>query len=459
MNRKQRRALASRTGPSPKQLAAWLQRAIQAQQRGRLTEAEALYQQVLQRDPCQVEALHFLGVLAAQRGQHEQAANLIRRALELNPQYADAWNNLGNVLTALEHPEEAAEAYRRTVELAPGHVGAHGNLGVILTQLGRLEEAIAACQQAITLAPGIAESYFNLGTALLAQDDHEGTIVAYQETIRRQPDHTRAYKALSLLFYKLNRRQDATELFQSWLEQNPDDTAARHMLAASSGCDVPGRAADDYVQTMFDEMADDFDRHLNHLGYRAPELLAEAVAITLGVPAGTLDVLDAGCGTGLCGPLLRPYARRLIGVDLSPGMVDKAQARGGYDELVVAELTAFLVERPASCDLIVSADTLVYFGDLAPLFTAAAAALRPNGWLAFTVEEIPDAETSTGFSLELSGRYRHSAAYLRQTLVEAGLTPTMLNQVTPRLERGQPVTGLLVVAYKPALEPTQESPH
>lgn len=459
MNRKQRRALASGAGPSPEQLAVWLQQAIQAQQRGRLAEAEALYRQMLQRDPRQVDALHFLGVLTAQRGQHEQAADLIRRALELNPQYADAWNNLGNVLTALERPEEAAEAYRRTVELAPGHVGAYGNLGVALTQLGRLEEAIAACRQAIALAPDIAESYFNLGTALLAQGDHEGTIAAYQETVRRQPNHTRAYKALSLLFYKLDRRQDATELFQSWLEQNPDDTAARHLLAASSGCDVPGRAADDYVQTMFDEMADDFDRHLHHLGYRAPELLAEAVATTLGAPAGTLDVLDAGCGTGLCGPLLRPYARRLIGVDLSPGMVDKARARGGYDELVVAELTAFLAERLASYDLIVSADTLVYFGDLAPLFTAAAAALRPNGWLAFTVEEIPDAETSTGFNLALSGRYRHSVTYLRQTLAEAGLTLATLDQVSPRLERDQPVAGLLVVAYKPALEPTQESRH
>lgn len=459
MNRKQRRALASGAGPSPEQLAVWLQQAIQAQQRGRLAEAEALYRQMLQRDPRQVDALHFLGVLTAQRGQHEQAADLIRRALELNPQYADAWNNLGNVLTALERPEEAAEAYRRTVELAPGHVGAYGNLGVALTQLGRLEEAIAACRQAIALAPDIAESYFNLGTALLAQGDHEGTIAAYQETVRRQPNHTRAYKALSLLFYKLDRREDATELFQSWLEQNPDDTAARHLLAASSGCDVPGRAADDYVQTMFDEMADDFDRHLHHLGYRAPELLAEAVATTLGAPAGTLDVLDAGCGTGLCGPLLRPYARRLIGVDLSPGMVDKARARGGYDELVVAELTAFLAERLASYDLIVSADTLVYFGDLAPLFTAAAAALRPNGRLAFTVEEIPDAETSTGFNLALSGRYRHSVAYLRQTLAEAGLTLATLDQVSPRLERDQPVAGLLVVAYKPALEPTQESRH
>ncbi|MCC8989063.1 MAG: tetratricopeptide repeat protein [Candidatus Contendobacter sp.] len=457
MNRKQRRALASGTGPSAEQLAAWLQQAIQAQQRGRLTEAEALYRQVLHRNPHQVESLHFLGVLAAQRGQHEEAAALIRQALALNPQYMDAWNNLGNVLTALERPEEAVDAYRQTVKLAPGHVGAYGNLGVILTQIGRIEEAIAACRQAIALAPMLAESHFNLGTALLAQGDHAETIAAYQETLRLQPDHARAYRALSLLFYKLNRREDATALFQNWLEHNPDDVAARHMLAASSGCDIPGRAADDYVQTVFDEMAENFDQHLHRLSYRAPELIAEAVAVALATPAGTLEVLDAGCGTGLCGPLLRPYARQLIGVDLSPGMVEKARERGGYNELVVAELTEFLAERPTTYHLIVSADTLVYFGDLQPVFTAAAHALLPGGWLVFTVEGIADPEITTGFTLTLSGRYQHSEAYLRQTLAQAGLTLTTLDQVTPRMESNQPVAGLLVVAHKPALEPNQEN--
>ena len=454
MNRKQRRALASGPGPSPEQLAVWLQQAIHAQQRGRLNEAEALYRQVLQRNPRQVEALHFLGVLAAQRSQHEPAVDLIRQALELNPQYADAWNNLGNVLTTLERPEEAIDAYRRTVELVPGHVGAYSNLGVILTQIGLIEDAVAACRQAIALAPQVAELHFNLGAALLAQGDHEGTIAAYQETVRLQSNHARAYKALSLLFYKLNRREEATALFQSWLEQNPDDAAARHMLAASSGCEVPDRAADEYIQATFDEMAANFDRHLHRLGYQAPELIIEAVSLVLETPAETLDVLDAGCGTGLCGPLLRPYARRLIGVDLSPGMVDKARARGCYDDLTVAELTTFLLEHPVSYDLIVFADTLEYFGDLEPISVATAQALRAGGWLAFTVEQLTDAESATGFILTLSGRYQHTDAYLRRTLAETGMTLVTLNQITLRQENSRPVAGLLAVAHKPV----QDSP-
>ena len=77
-----------------------------------------------------------------------------------------------------------------------------------------------------------------------------------------------------------------------------------------------------------------------------------------------LMVLDAGCGTGLCGPLLKPYAEILVGVDLSPKMLAKALGRQVYEELIETELVAYLGQRTASFDLIVSADTLIYFGEL-----------------------------------------------------------------------------------------------
>jgi predicted TPR repeat methyltransferase len=55
--------------------------------------------------------------------------------------------------------------------------------------------------------------------------------------------------------------------------------------------------------------------------------------------------IDLGCGTGLMGPLLRPYVGRLEGVDLSAGMVQKAKDRGCYDKLDVGELVACLNGR------------------------------------------------------------------------------------------------------------------
>lgn len=449
MNRQQRRALASqkRTGAADFGSEP-LAQAIQLHRQGQLDAAEVLYRQVLQRTPRQVDALHFLGVLTSQRGRHQDAAELIRRALAIDPRYADAWNNLGNVLAGMDRWDEAAAAYQRTIELAPGNPSAHCNLGVMLLRTGRFAEAVAAFRQAIALAPGLTEAHFNLGKAWVARQEYDVAIAAYRETLRLQPDHAMAYKGLGILLYKLNRGEEAAALFRDWLARDPANPVARHMLAAHSGRDVPVRAADAYVQEVFDEMADSFDEHLQRLEYRAPELLASAVAAGVGEPNGSLQVLDAGCGTGLCGPWLRPYARQLIGVDLSPRMIERARTRGDYDELAIAELTAFLTERAAIYDLIVSADTLVYFGQLEPVLTAAAAALRPGGWLAFTVERLEDADATTGFSLDPSGRYRHSEACLRRALSLAGMAVESLETVTLRLEGGQPVVGFLAVARK-----------
>ena len=158
-------------------------------------------------------------------------------------------------------------------------------------------------------------------------------------------------------------------------------------------------------------------------------------------------MLDAGCGTGLCGPLIDPYARRLVGVDLSEGMLALATEKHVYDALIRSELTDYMSEHPALFDVIVSADTLVYFGDLGAVVAAAAAALRPNGLFIFTLEHSVGAGQDINWRLELHGRFSHARAYVERVLTAAGLQPW----ITPaelRMESGAPVAGLVVSGRK-----------
>ena len=247
--------------------------------------------------------------------------------------------------------------------------------------------------------------------------------------------------------HMLGRHDQAADVYRQWLEREPDNPVPRHMLASCGAAEAPPRAADDYVRDVFDGFAESFDEQLiQNLGYRAPEVLVGMLDEVVPADGGGLDVLDAGCGTGLCAPLLRARARHLVGVDLSGGMVDKARLRGGYDALEVAELTAWLEAHPRSFDLIVSADTLVYFGQLGPVLAAAAGALRPGGWLGFTLEAAEgEAEVA---QLTASGRYRHSCAYVEHLLADSGFEAVTVRSDTLRREAGKPVHGWVVRARR-----------
>jgi len=170
-------------------------------------------------------------------------------------------------------------------------------------------------------------------------------------------------------------------------------------------------------------------------------------------PGTGLSVLDLGCGTGLCGPLFRPLAATLAGVDLSPAMIDKARRRGVYDRLEVGDLVTALRRAPGAADLLVAADVLVYVGDLAPVLSAAAAALRPGGLFAFSVEE----HSGAGFTLLPTRRYAHSAEYVNSEAARVGLEVIHLHGAIARTENGRDVPALIIILRRPAGAPRERA--
>jgi predicted TPR repeat methyltransferase len=425
--------------------------ALRLQQEGRVEGAAQLYARILEKAPDHVDALHFLGVAKFQLGDGAAAVDLIGRAIALKPEFASAYNNLGNVLKRLHRSAEAAQAYRRVIELDPENADAYNNLGALVRVEGQAAEAEKILRRALELEPRHAEAFHNLGNILVELKRDNEAADMYTQAMRLRPYDAESYLRLSRALYGLKREQEALEVYEKWLEIEPDSCEAQHMLAAASGRTVPRRASDAYVQHIFDRFADSFDGVLENLQYRAPQLLVDLVAKSMGSGQGKLDVLDAGCGTGLCGPLLKAWSHRLVGVDLSPKMVEKARLREVYDHLVVGELTAYLSTHSAAYDLVIAADTLCYFGDLTAVITAAAACLRPGGRFGFTLEEVADSDAPDGYRLQFHGRYGHPESYVRRVMAGASLEPVSIEQAVLRLERREPVPGLVVMAVKVAV--------
>lgn len=419
-----------------------LEAALASHMAGELSHAEALYRAILEGDPEQPDALHFMGILLHQEGMSDAGLQLVRESLQHAPLRADWHNDMGNLLVERGELASAAEAFRNAVQLDSRNAHAWNNLGAVLEKQGKIEEAESAYSAAIDLDPLFVDALNNMGNLLSASGKEVEAAHHYCRAYVVEPLEGKPKSMLGVAYYKLGRIRDAAEIYRLWMQEEPDNPTPRHLYASCSGIDVPERAADDYIEKTFDEFSENFDVKMAKLAYRGPRLIQEALAHAMN-PAGNLVGLDAGCGTGLCGPLVKPYFSHLVGVDLSSGMLDAAGRLGVYDELVKMELTEYLDANKSVFDVILAADTLIYFGALDAVLNKAHDALKSGGLLIFTIEEGAGGENH---ALTLTGRYSHGRDYVRRVLADAGFEVLALDSGTVRFEFGHPVDCLVVSA-------------
>lgn len=425
-----------------------LARALEAHRGGRLEEAERRYLEVHASGPPRREVVHLLGLVSHGLGKKQKAIEWLRQATELEPSVADGHNDLGNVLHECGQWDEAERAYRRAIEADAAHVKAHSNLGVVLKDKGLLDEAVACYRRAIELDGAFSDAHYNLGVALKQKGELDDAVEALQRALALSPGMSDARRLLCGVLREAGRLEELEAAFDDWLQREPTNPVVGHLRAALEGSDVPTRASDEYVRSVFDGFAAHFDEDLAALGYEGPRLIGEALAKAVGSTETGLVILDAGCGTGLCAAALRPFAGRLEGVDLSAEMVKRAAQREVYDQLEVGELTAFMNNRENRYDVIVVADTLMYFGDLRPPLRGARGALKARGHLIFSLELGVDGSTQEGFALQPNGRYKHGLEYVKRSVEDAALRIASCERVVMRREAGEDVAALLVHARK-----------
>ena len=250
---------------------------------------------------------------------------------------------------------------------------------------------------------------------------------------RRPPRRARGQKEEAL------RRSAA-----SYRKRFPDSDELRFDLERLSSESHIRKLPPEMIRGLFDNYAPLFESHLvRQLAYRGPQLLLDSV-LAVDPNLKKCDVLDLGCGTGLCGALFKPLANRLVGIDLAEAMLSRAAARGIYDELLRGDLVPLMADRSAQFDLLLAADVFEYIGDLDEAFAAAHTTLRPQGLFAFTVEKSPGAP----LVLQVTHRFAHSLDYLRSLAQQHDFSFLHYEEQTLRLERQNPLRSWVVVLRK-----------
>ncbi len=411
-----------------------------------LKAAAGILESIVENVPDHADAMNYLGVVRFHLEGPEKSIETLKQAAALAPKHAGIRNNLGNAYVEVGDTDAAIDAYDKAIEINPHLADPYCNLASIVKYAGNADFAEKLLRKAIDINPEFGVAHQNLASILLDSGRAKEAIDYFWKATVHLPDKAVPAHFLALAYWFAGLKDLAIDFVKKWADANPNDVQAQHMRASMTGEHVPDRASDTYVRKLFDQFSSSFDAKLDSLEYRAPELVGSAVSLAVGSDASGLAVLDAGCGTGKCAKYLKPIAGRLDGVDLSKGMLAKAQKLGVYDRLECDELTAFLEAAPDSYDVIASADTLCYFGRLEAFAAAAATSLRPGGALVFTVEARDSSPED--FLLSVNGRYTHSEPYVRRCLEAVGLSVEACPREQLRTENAEPVIGLVVTARK-----------
>lgn len=296
----------------------------------------------------------------------------------------------------------------------------------------------------------IADRRYDFGRDLQLRGDLSGAADLMEQAAELEPGFASAWFALGDLREQLGLRDDAVTAYLRARDADPDDRHGAKLRLMRLGIEDLSAMPPGYVRALFDQYAPRFDKTLvQDLDYCGPEVLLKAVLAArhaAKLPAYFKRVIDLGCGTGLAAREFASLVDEFIGIDLSPGMIERARATGLYARLDVTDMLQGLrAEDHASANLVIAADAFVYVPELEALLREAARVLKPQGLLAFTVET----HSGEGVILGQGLRYAHSANYLRDAIAGAGLKLCAITQASTRTEAGEPVPGLVVTAGKP----------
>ncbi len=453
------------------------QRAVALEQAGRGGESCAILER-LRSLPAPPAGFHALEArVMARMGRHQQAEEAASAALEqgaeaapllaLRAQARLAQGNLtgglddaaqlvmaqpgdgpaqallGDALLRAERFDEAIFLHGRLFQQAPEDPNAILRLARSFLRAGRhapAEELLALAEQRLPNVASVAA--LRAQNQLLAGNAARAEALAEAALARGQVDAS-VHSVLAHALATQQRMAEAGRHFIAAARLAPHDEYHAHLAASVLGTET-SRATPGYVASLFDGYAANFDDQLIGLGYRVPGLVRQAVEAWLpGAPAEG-GVLDLGCGTGLVAVALMGLDLPApVGVDLSPGMLRQAAAKGLYATLCQTDIITHMQACPEPQRLIIAADVFCYLGDLAPLVHCLGMHVMPGGALVFSVEQGAEA---TPWHLQPSGRYCHGRAPLQHLLAEAGFGRVTMQETPLRQEAGQDIPGLFVVA-------------
>lgn len=419
-----------------------------------LEEAKLYSLKAVALDSLNVASWIILGNIDYRSGNFEAALKDYLTAKSIKPDYYIAEINIANTYFDMKKYLEAISFAKKALHLDSKSVLAYSLMGNSYYELELYDDALEALEKALQLDSNDPWLYNSLSQVLQKKTHWENAIKAAMLAIEKSSDKDSQHINLGYLLYEYAMEKKDSFVLKyadSWLEKYPSNQIVQHMANAIKNTKL-NRANDEYVKNIFDIFADDFESVLASLEYRAPELIHGFLKEFYCSDSNSkLRILDAGCGTGLCGKFLKKYASRfgLSGVDLSEKMLNLAESKKLYNKLYNCELISFLGKQKKAYDLIVASDVFTYIGALEILFANLYDSLKKKSRVIFTVSE--NTINDESYILHASGRFLHSQNYVLETLKTQGFEVEKFTHEKLRNEGDREVWGFVISAIKKPL--------
>jgi protein O-GlcNAc transferase len=198
-----------------------LQRAVELYQADDLKQAESVCREIVENEPDNADALHFLGVVSYQSGNYDAAMKYLSEALRHIPANAYVHYNLGNVYKDKREFDKAASCYQKALQLNPNLFEAYHNLGMVFQARNQLDEATVCYQKAVGLNPNLADAYYNLGTISQDRGLLDEAIAFYRKTVQLEPKLADAWFNMGNVFLDKRQFDEAASCFQKVMQLKP----------------------------------------------------------------------------------------------------------------------------------------------------------------------------------------------------------------------------------------------
>lgn len=409
--------------------------------------------------------LPLLGLrMAYKAGNSLGAVRMAQHATQLAPEWPVAHIELALALAKTKQIKEAMESARRAVHLAPH------DLWVLLLAISvaegdaESEDVFAWIKTALLLAPSDASVCARLqqvyGNELLKRKRYAEARAPFEAALASTPNAEAedwAQRGLLMVAMRAEDYEAAIPLLETLRARHPDDDELNYAWETAHGR-TPATQPERGVRSLFDGYAERFDVHLvRGLQYDSPKRVADIIRELH--PDMRFNLLDLACGTGLLGVYLGPINGYMIGVDLSPKMIEQAARHGLYARFHNVNVLDALRETPGDhYEVITCLDALIYVGDLHPVVPNAFCILKNGGHFITTYERAMEDEAADMVLREKSNRYAHKESFVVKLHKDSGFEDVRVIDLPQlRSEAGQPLPGFIVVARKGGT-PAPEAP-